>query len=364
MRVQRDGKWGFLLEDGKTVVPCAYDRIDEPDANGRIPVMNEGKWGLLSPTGEPFIPCIYDLIREPNQYGLFPVANDDKHGFLDSLGRETLPSFFTYISGFKDGFARMNYGGNRVFGDEPRGGLWGLIDSLGHEAVPCRYYYLATPAEGLAAFRLEQFGDYGYIDMKGNVAIAPRYSVARPFNSGVAVVSYNNVNLGLIDRNGNEISSFRYKLIGRFNDGLAPFNTSPYSANFMGMAPRCGYLDTEGREALPARWDDAAEFSEMRAAVMRLGNNPDDFYEARWGYIATSGQLVIPYKYHEAHPFSCGRARVFIRGLGYGYIDRKGEEIVPCKYQEAEDFRDFRARVTQYDRVMTIDENGQEVGEE
>lgn len=73
--------------------------------------------------------------------------------------------------------------------------------------------------EGLAAFRLEQFGNYGYVDVKGNVAISPRFSVARPFSGGVAVVSYNNVNFGLVDRNGGEVSSFRYKRIGRFNDG-------------------------------------------------------------------------------------------------------------------------------------------------
>ena len=126
-----------------------------------------------------------------------------------------------------------------------------------------------------------------------------------------------------------------------------------------GMEPRCGYIDTEGREVLPAKWDDAGEFSEMRAPVMRFGVNSEDFYDARWGYIATNGQLVVPFKYHEAYPFSCGLARVFVKGLGYGYINRKGEEVVPCKYQEAEDFHDFTAKVKQYDRVMTIDDKGQ-----
>ena len=125
----------------------------------------------------------------------------------------------------------------------------------------------------------------------------------RTLSGGVAVVSYNNVNFGLVDRNGGEVSSFRYKRIGRFNDGLAPFNTDLYGMNFQGMEPRCGYIDTEGREVIPAKWDDAAEFSEMRAAVMRFGTNAEDFYDARWGYIATNGQLVVPLKYHEAYPF-------------------------------------------------------------
>ena len=167
------------------------------------------------------------------------MTSGGKHGFLDADGREVLPCFFTYISDFKDGYARTNYGGSMMLRDEPYGGQWGLIDTLGRETIPCRYYYLDTPGEGLAAFMLEQFGNFGYVDVKGNVAISPRFAVAKPFSGGVAVVSYNNVNYGLVDRNGNEVSSFRYKRIGEFHDGLAPFNTNLYGMNFQGMEPRC-----------------------------------------------------------------------------------------------------------------------------
>ena len=286
--VQSGELWGRIDKTGKTVIPCLYSEIGEPDERGWMRVLRDGKWGVLRQDGEVVVPCAYNLIGEPNAYGLIPVTSDGKHGFLGADGREVLPCFFSYISDFKDGYARTNYGGSMVLRDEPYGGQWGLIDTLGHETIPCRYYYLDTPGEGLAAFRLEQFGNYGYVDVKGNVAISPRFSVARPFSGGVAVVSYNNVNFGLVDRNGGEVSSFRYKRIGRFNDGLAPFNTDLYGMNFQGMEPRCGYIDTEGREVIPAKWDDAAEFSEMRAAVMRFGTNAEDFYDARWGYIATT----------------------------------------------------------------------------
>lgn len=81
---------------------------------------------------------------------------------------------------------------------------------------------------------------------------------------------------------------------------------------------------------IPAKWDDAAEFSEMRAAVMRFGTNAEDFYDARWGYIATNGQLVVPLKYHEAYPFSCGLARVFIKGSGTGISTGRGTKSFPA----------------------------------
>ncbi len=266
--------------------------------------------------------------------------------------------FFSYISDFKDGYARTNYGGSMVLRDEPYGGQWGLIDTLGHETIPCRYYYLDTPGEGLAAFRLEQFGNYGYVDVKGEWAISP-LSPWRGPSRAVAVVSYNNVNYGLVDRNGGEVSSFRYKRIGRFNDGLAPFNTDLYGMNFQGMEPRCGYIDTEGREVIPAKWDDAAEFSEMRAAVMRFGTNAEDFYDARWGYIATNGQLVVPLKYHEAYPFSCGLARVFIKGTRVQGIDRQGERSRSLQVPGGRRFPRFQSKGQTIRPVLTIDETGQ-----
>ena len=242
--VQSGELWGRIDKTGKTVIPCLYSEIGEPDERGWMRVLRDGKWGVLRQDGEVVVPCAYNLIGEPNAYGLIPVTSDGKHGFLGADGREVLPCFFSYISDFKDGYARTNYGGSMVLRDEPYGGQWGLIDTLGHETIPCRYYYLDTPGEGLAAFRLEQFGNYGYVDVKGNVAISPRFSVARPFSGGVAVVSYNNVNFGLVDRNGGEVSSFRYKRIGEFHDGLAPFNTNLYGMNFQGMEPRCGHLPT------------------------------------------------------------------------------------------------------------------------
>lgn len=358
--VQRENEfWGRINTSGESLIPCLYTRIDEPDERGWMLASRDGGWGYLDAGGKEVVPCVYDQLGAENRYGFIPVRAGGKWGFLGRDGKEVLPCFFSYISDFENGYARTNYGGTVLMGDAPRGGLWGLIDSTAREVIPCRYYYLDEPGDGRAAYQLESGGKLGYVDLKGAVAVTPRFTIARPYKDGVAVVSYNNVNFGLIDRNGSEVSSFRYKVIGEFGDGLAPFNVDPFGMNFQGMQPRCGYLDTQGREVIPERYDDAGIFSERRAAVMRFGVNPEDFYDARWGYIAPTGDPVAPFKYHEAYPFSCGMARVFIKGLGYGYIDRKGEEVIPCKYQEAEDFHDFRARVKQYDREMIINEKGE-----
>ena len=113
--VQAAGElWGRVDKSGKMVIPCLYSEIGEPDERGWMRVLRDGKWGYLRENGEVVVPCDYNLIGEPNAYGLIPVTSGGKHGFLDADGREVLPCFFTYISDFKDGYARTNYGGSMV----------------------------------------------------------------------------------------------------------------------------------------------------------------------------------------------------------------------------------------------------------
>lgn len=129
--VQSGELWGRIDKTGKTVIPCLYSEIGEPDERGWMRVLRDGKWGVLRQDGEVVVPCAYNLIGEPNAYGLIPVTSDGKHGFLGADGREVLPCFFSYISDFKDGYARTNYGGSMVLRDEPYGGQWGLMTRWG-----------------------------------------------------------------------------------------------------------------------------------------------------------------------------------------------------------------------------------------
>jgi len=43
---------------------------------------------------------------------------------------------------------------------------------------------------------------FGYIDKSGKTIIEPQFCLARPFNEGIAVVKFTQVDWGLIDRGG------------------------------------------------------------------------------------------------------------------------------------------------------------------
>ena len=96
-----------------------------------------------------------------------------------------------------------------------------------------------------------------------------------------------------------------------------------------------GFMDRNGREVIPCKYDDAEDFSEGLVRVQKGG---------KYGFIDQTGKEVVPYKYDKANDFSEGLARVE-KNKKYGFIDRTGKEVIACKYDEAEDFHDGLACV-------------------
>ena len=57
--VMINGKWGFIDESGKEVVPLIYDYIESFE-NGFAEVMINDKWGFIDESGKEVVPLIYD----------------------------------------------------------------------------------------------------------------------------------------------------------------------------------------------------------------------------------------------------------------------------------------------------------------
>jgi WG containing repeat len=75
-----------------------------------------------------------------------------------------------------------------------------------------------------------------------------------------------------------------------------------------------GYIDRNGRFAIPPQFDEADEFSDGLAHV-RVGN--------KHGFIDHTGKLVFPLEFDEAYPLFDGIARV---GFGEEHYDWAGKE--------------------------------------
>jgi len=169
---------------------------------------------------------------------------------------------------------------------------------------------LSLAAQGAAPglpVPFEQDGKWGYRDVRGGIAIPPRFELAKPFSrEGLAAV---------VDDQGWTYIDATGKLVIRpyvFDNGPDYFREN--LARFT-EAGKFGFFDRRGRVAIPPRFDFAAPFSDGLAAVCEgCKEVPQGEHRAiqggAWGFIDRSGALVIPARFEEVRSFLKGRARV------------------------------------------------------
>lgn len=271
--------------------------------------------------------------------GLAAVRSDDKWGYIDRMGHVVIPFKFDMpdVGRFSEGMA---FAGNIYIDKEGRpafddvkfedglpfseglaavqlGGRWGFIDTAGKFVIPPAYEAAKPFSEGLAPVRLR--GLWGYVDSAGRMKIPAQYLRAEPFSEGLAAV----VAMPLpraadaqapspapadglwcfIDAGGRELIRSSFDETGSFKYGLAPARNGN---GYRGW----GFIDRQGRAAIPHRYNDALPFTEGCAAVAT---------DSRWGFVNVNGMTLIDNFYDEARQFSEGLAAVRIEDK-WGYI--------------------------------------------
>ena len=125
-----------------------------------------------------------------------------------------------------------------------------------------------------------------------------------------------------------------------------------------------GFIDKEGTEILPCKYERAAVVSKELLAV---------FINGKWGFINRSGAAVTPFKYDGSNPirihfvhrpskwgFSDGMMPVLQNGR-WGYIDAHGNEVISCKYTKSSSFIDGLAMVELYGKRFCINKKGEKI---
>jgi hypothetical protein len=215
---------------------------------------------------------------------------------------------------------------------------------------------------GLFRFVINEKNGAGYVDRNGKVVIKPTLSFFGnygddDFFDGLAKVSIGREEW-FIDASGKPI--FKTRLFdGHFSEGLASFQDQK----------QWGYINREGKIAIPAAYDSAGDFSEDTAVI---GSNH------LYGFIKNDGSIAMKPKYVLAEAFSDGAARVIEHGacryVGYGpcagfnpmilpydprltppssatpscrysYIGKDGNRLFESTYPDAKDFTDGLAPV-------------------
>jgi hypothetical protein len=276
----KGGRWGVIDTNGNFVIqPELWSWCRFRDGLAPLAARN-GKWGVIDRTGDFVIKPIYDSLGH-FESGLALVrigeAREARFGFIDRTGAEVIPLKFHKAKHFSQGLAAVKVAH-----------LWGYILPSGVFQITPRYdgtgkakRYPDTRAgrfaEGLAPVWADQ-DYYKFIDTDGSFVFDSGFDDANSFSEGRAVVRQGD-RFGYIDRCGQTTIKCRFTLARDFTEGLALVEPEHQSEQF----PRAGFVDLQGNLVIPPQFCSATGFDSGLSFV-----STDDSI----GYINKSGEFV------------------------------------------------------------------------
>ena len=133
-----------------------------------------------------------------------------------------------------------------------------------------------------------------------------------------------------------------------FHEGLSRLYLYEDSSGFPTGA---GFIDWTGKVVIPAEYDNAGDFSEGFAWVVKNG---------KIGFIDNTGKVITSFQYDITLGFHEGLAAVTKNGK-VGFIDTTGKEVVPCTYDDTKGFSQGLAAVEKGGKWGFINKTGEEV---
>ena len=339
-RAKKDGKYGYIDDNGKVIIPFEYEYAE--DFNEGLAIVWKGykllvddyfKCGYIDKTGKEVISIKYDN-AEKFKNGIAKVTENRESFFINKMGEKIISFKYDKLSPFKEGLAAAE-----------KDGKWGYIDKAGKVIIPFQYDYASEFNGDLAIVAIGEeyhFRKYFYINKAGNdVTEINRYEYLGPFRDNLALVqSKENWKYGYIDKTGKEVISTKYDNASHFGEGLAAVKKNG----------KWGYIDKTGKEVISTsvKYDYAHNFSEGLAAIEKNG---------KWGYIDKTGKVIIPFQYNVVFFSFQEGMQVVVKNWKYGYIDKTGKEVISTKYDDVSCFGEGLAAVKKDEKWGYIDKN-------
>jgi len=200
------------------------------------------------------------------------------------------------------------------------GRKFGFVNSSGVVVIPFRYEDVHPFSDGLACVKIA--GRWGFIDKTGRVVIQPSLEEAADFVDGFAAVFPVDTKARLLEGNFlNKAGKFvllrhGYDAVIHYGDQLAWVSNFEFGQEYWRVIDRNQQWVSEKLTScslLPKY------FSSGLAALQRT-------CDAKWGFVDSTGKQSIPAIFDDVRPFSEGLAAVKVAGK-WGYISQSGQWI-------------------------------------
>ena len=335
-KAEKSGKFGYIDEDKKEIIPVTFDSIEDFTDSGMAVVTNEKNEGVYRFDGTCILPLRYQEIElgKVNAEGIIPVSLNGEENFMDLDGSVLFETA-------EDGPMSLL----KVQSD----GRYGFADQDGTVILPCDYTELEVLNDNGDNALLILDGNCNFMDAAGHMLYD---EVAGGDEDGWFLVKLNGI-CGYVTASNEEVIPVKYASLakeGKNSDGyirlaadgkllltdergtLLYQETCDFGPNGLAAVQNqdglWGYIDKEGETAAACIYDEIESFNEYGLSRVRSG----DLY----GYIDEAGVQVIQCLYDETGSFNeYGLSRVRSGDL-YGYIDKTGVQVIPCIYDEIE----------------------------
>jgi hypothetical protein len=333
--VEKNNLWGLQNDRGEWVVPPTYTQQITPIVhNGLLkawktneeintPESSDDLEGLLSPEGQVISPPLYTEIQFDENTEMWRVQIQDRQGLMKKDGRMFLEPIYTDITNLGNGWFNatspeqqglINNTGELVVGlsDHDWSGLRNrpyLVQQNGAKTVllgidgqtSTQQKPGSLPKEPSTWWWPVNHRDKNYnhwssfygFDFKKKIKVPGEVPSYARFSEGVTAFSPNKpqkgAGIGLIDDKGRVLGVYPYHEIEPMKEGMAKVSRevpSKQSEDEYRYNPpmQYGYLNRQGKLAIPFRYQSATDFTEQRATVL---------YRDQIGLIDQKGTMLL-----------------------------------------------------------------------
>jgi TonB family protein len=260
--------YGYLNLQAKAIIPIKYDYIDTmsaPNGETRLVVSNSQKDALFDSKGKPLTGFDYDHMQKRyRQASAILVKKNGLYGYLSFRGKEIIPCVYHKVSAIMKGRAIVDL-------DQKQG----MIDTKGHYVLEPMYDLIEVLNDSLPLFKVKVGGFYGVIGAKGKIVLPITHNqieLACWFDEKAGFIVRKNQQYAFYNHTAQTLNGFVYQLIEPYPQVVYTGDIEHPSQRIVAKKQgKYGYLDLQGKEAIPFVYDWAANFQGGSAKVERQG---------------------------------------------------------------------------------------------
>ena len=321
--------------------PSEYEYINI-SKTGYHAVKKNGKWGYIDNEGKSVLAFTYQDAFGFNNQGVAAVKQNDKWGLIDKEGNFVLKPKYESFVNYREGL-------DVIYMTQKNKSVY--IDSKGNELfkdLKSNYSLQYYEENGLAVFNKDPYDQVhnGVIKAPNQIIIPPKFRWLE-FKHGFIVAAKDDNHYAIYDNDGKVIVPYSEQYLFAINKDLIAKSSRAKKIN-----GKYQFLNGKGKSISASIYDSISYNLQDGLIVVS--------HKDKYGALDQDLKKVIPYEFEWINDFRDGIA-VARKKDKIGLIDKRGKWLIPPKYDELSDFVSGFAIAKLKDKHFIINLKGEKI---